>query len=442
LIEKDRRIMQLVSLWRGAMMFVAMAAAVGCSAEDPALGMLSLNLVSQAPSGAIYRLRDATITVSGPESTTVWRTEDDLTRTSLSGDVVTGNYAAQVQPGWRLERLEGSSTIAVTAELVSDNPALFTVVPHLRTSVPLRFRVSGEVLDLTQGYDVVLVIDEPPPPVLVVTNSARVIDDPTIELFNARVQGNVSSLRTIGGSVTLLQAPRGVAVANGEIFVCDHDTAAIEVFSVAGAGSASPVRRIAGPATGLTAPSGIAVSDGEIFVTQSAGTIVVFPQGADGNVAPSRTIASVTGDTPYIAVDHGEIFATDLGNGRILVYPVAGGAVPTRIIGGSDTGLVNPSGIAVHDGLIFVGDTGTNQIRVFAQTASGAVPPLRVLGGPSCGLSFPTQIAAFRGELYVASAFDAAVRVFPIHASGNMAPDRSLAGPSTHLNFSFGLTVF
>src|SRR5215831_20482735 len=106
--------MHVVGLRVSAMMLVSMASLAGCVAsQSPSLGTLSLNLVSQAPSGAIYRLRDATITVTGPESTTVWRTEDDPNRTSLSGDVVTGDYSALVAPGWRLERVEGSSSIAV-----------------------------------------------------------------------------------------------------------------------------------------------------------------------------------------------------------------------------------------------------------------------------------------------------------------------------------------
>lgn len=438
--------MQVVKVCISAMMWtataaMAMAAGAGCTAGEPALGSLSLNLVSQAPSGAIYRLRDATVTVTGPDTTTVWNTEDDPTQTSLSGDVVTGNYTALVAPGWRLERVEGASAIAVTADLISDNPALFTVQLHHRTTVPLRFQVAGEVLDMTQGYDVVLVVDEPPPPALVVSNAASFGADPSITLFAANAQGDAHPTRTISGPSTLLSGPRGIAVADGQIFVADHDAPAIDVFPVA-TGAGSPIRRIAGPATGLTSPSGIAVSGGEIFVTQSAGTIVVFPEAADGNVAPSRTIASVTGDTPYIAVDHGEIFATDPANSRILVYPVAGSPVPIRIIGVSETGLVNPSGIAVHDGQIFVADNGSNEVRVFAQTASGTVPPLRVLGGGNCGLNFPTQIVAFRGELYVASFFDNAVRVFPIHASGNMAPTRSVLGTSTRLHSSFGLAAF
>jgi hypothetical protein len=41
------------------------------------------------------------ITVTGPTSQ-VWDPEDDPSRTSLSADVEVGDYAAQLQDGWRI----------------------------------------------------------------------------------------------------------------------------------------------------------------------------------------------------------------------------------------------------------------------------------------------------------------------------------------------------
>jgi cysteine-rich repeat protein len=57
--------------------------------------------------------------------------------------------------------VEGASTTAVPAELKSNNPVQFTVAEHQRTTVPLRFRVFGEDIDLSQGYDIVIDIEEP-----------------------------------------------------------------------------------------------------------------------------------------------------------------------------------------------------------------------------------------------------------------------------------------
>ncbi|HSK05510.1 MAG TPA: myxococcus cysteine-rich repeat containing protein [Kofleriaceae bacterium] len=137
----------------------ALPACVG--AGDGTTGTINVNLVGQAPSGTMYRLRDATIVVQGPTTSSSFDTEDDPDRTSLSANVVVGNYSSTLQPGWRLERVEGPSTTTVPAELKSTNPVHFTVAEDQRTTVPLRFRVLGEDIDLTQGYDIVLDIEEP-----------------------------------------------------------------------------------------------------------------------------------------------------------------------------------------------------------------------------------------------------------------------------------------
>jgi hypothetical protein len=107
----------------------------------------------------IYRLRNAIITVDGPSSA-VFNTEGDPTQTSLSANVVVGNYVATVQGGWQLERIDGPSVTPVDATLVSENPTFFTVAEHQRTIVPLRFRVQGNVVDMTQGYDIVVTVEE------------------------------------------------------------------------------------------------------------------------------------------------------------------------------------------------------------------------------------------------------------------------------------------
>lgn len=121
---------------------------------------MSVNLVGQAPSGAVYRLRDATITVQGPGSTKVWNTETDPNRTTLSANVAVGAYSASLATGWRMERVEGPSTTTLPAELVSLNPLAFTVSPLERIAVPLKFRVFEEEIDLAQGYDIVLDVEE------------------------------------------------------------------------------------------------------------------------------------------------------------------------------------------------------------------------------------------------------------------------------------------
>src|SRR5262245_58053163 len=157
----------------------------GCVAvEDDREGTIGLELVGQSPSGTVYRLRDAVITVQGPSSTTIWHTEDDPNRTSLSANVVIGDYAASVQDGWRLERLDGGIATTVAAQLASDNPVLFAVTPLQRTNVPLQFRVNAEVVDMSQGYDIVVTVQESPPLMAVAsTFSDGSGPSPSVEVF-------------------------------------------------------------------------------------------------------------------------------------------------------------------------------------------------------------------------------------------------------------------
>jgi hypothetical protein len=134
---------------------------VGClgTTDEVVTGTLSVNLVGSTPSGAVYRLRDATVTVEGPTGA-VFNTEDDPNRTSLSAGVAPGDYSASVAPGWRLERIDNGNAMTVNATLTSDNPVSFTVLPQQWTNVPLRFSVEGEAVEMTQGYDIVVDVDE------------------------------------------------------------------------------------------------------------------------------------------------------------------------------------------------------------------------------------------------------------------------------------------
>lgn len=142
------------------MLLVSVTSSAGCTDAEPATGEVSISLVGQAPSGAVYRLRDAAIVVDGPVRRTVFRTEDDIQRTAWEANAAPGNYKASLEPGWRLERVVGASAFTINAELVSPNPTAFLVFENQRTSVPLRFRVAGEDLDLAQGYGVVLEVEE------------------------------------------------------------------------------------------------------------------------------------------------------------------------------------------------------------------------------------------------------------------------------------------
>src|SRR5678816_2850546 len=205
--------MRFASCRIAGLLFVGVLGSVGCVAvEDDRVGTIGLELVGQSTSGTVYRLRDAVVTVQGPTSTTIWNTEDDPNRTSLSANVVVGDYAASVQAGWRLERLDGGVATTVAAQLTSDNPVLFAVTPLQRTNVPLQFRVNAEVVDMSQGYDIVITVQESPPLMAVAsTFSDGSGPSPCVEVFAASANGNVTPIRAIGGFVSGVLSPSSVA---------------------------------------------------------------------------------------------------------------------------------------------------------------------------------------------------------------------------------------
>jgi hypothetical protein len=421
-------------------LLVALLGSVGCAVEDDRTGTIGLELVGQAPSGTLYRLRDAIITVQGPASTTVWNTEDDPNRTSLSASVAVGDYAVSVQDGWRLERLDGAMATTVAAQLASDNPVLFAVTPLQRTNVPLQFRVNAEVVDMSQGYDIVVTVQESPP-LLAVASS--LFDGsgppPSVEVFAASANGNVSPIRAISGFTSFLLSPTSVVVAGDQLIVSDQFLPAINFYPTTATGDAAPSRQISGPLTSLSSPLALAVFEGEIYVAQAGGPLIVFPLTGSGNIAPSRTLFS-PGGMQSLAVDRGRLYV--LSNNAITVFPTTavGFPQPERTI--FPAGVICPRGILVRRDEVFVTDGCGAGVQVYPATADGFVSPLRAISGARTGLSNAAGLARFGNELYVSGAFPSSVRVFPIQASGDVFPTRTITGAQTDLTFPLGVFVF
>ena len=417
-----------------------MAASAGCTApDDDALGSVTVNLLGQTPSGNVYRLRDAVITVQGPTSTRVWSTEDDPDRTSLSADVAIGDYSATLRDGWRIERVDGASTTTLPAQLVSNNPVLFTVDLDQRTSVPLRFRVGSEDVDLTQGYDITLVVDEPPPPLLFVASQILTSFPGAIEVFPANASGDVAPLRAIAGRSAELVNPGGIAIAGDQLIVTDGGRVAVVFYPLGGNGDIAPTKQIIGLNTGMSFPTGVVVLDDEIYVLNAGGSITVFPLTATGNALPTRVITFPSNVVGF-AIDNGEIYVTTGSfGGTILVYPITatGAATPTRTIQ-----LQCPGSIAIRRGEIFVYDFCIPGILAFAKTTNGPVQQARQLAGPNTGLTNVGRFSVSQGRIYAPEHTSGTIRVFPANASGDVAPTEVLGGPDTRLGFPHTAFVF
>jgi hypothetical protein len=417
------------------LLFGSLGSLAGCaSVDEPALGAIRLDLVGQAASGTVYRLRNAIITVQGPTSSTIWNTEDAPDQTSLSANVVVGDYTAAVQAGWRLERLDGAMATTVTAQLASDNPVQFTVAALQRTSVPLQFRVNAEVVDMSQGYDIVVDVQESPPLLAVANNVLTGFGAGGVGVFVAGASGNAAPVREIKPVEFF---PSAVVVADDQLIVSDELFGTINFYPATATGDVAPSRQIGGPASGLFNPTAMAVFDGELYVVQLQSTILVFPLTGTSFV-PSRTL-SVPG-AQSLVIDHGELYVVSAGS-TILVYPTTavGFAEPARAMF-LPTGCAN--GIVARGGEIFVTDTCGGGVHVFPEAAAGPVAPLRTISGPRTGLVNTTAIALFGGELYVSDVATSSVRVFPVAAEGDVFPTRVITGGRTDLASPAGVFVF
>lgn len=420
-----------------ALVLGLLGAGAGCTLPaPPALGTATVNLVGQAPSGAVYRLRHAVITVTGFGNTRIWNTEDDPDRTSLSDDVVVGNYTASVAAGWNLERIEGTAARPVTAQLISDNPVDFIVSPQQRTIVPLRFHVDTDVVDLSQGYDIVLTVEESTPQIIVVTNLHGFLSG-SVTVYPGQASGDTAPLRTIEGPLTTLSSPEAVTVTDDEIVVCDGDVGAVDFFPIQANGNVAPTRQIVGRDTEIGGCRDVAVYQGEVYVLESD-EILVFPLTANGDATPVRRISGLFVGESF-AIDGSEIYVAK-SNGEILVYalPLAEDAAPTRIFS-----VDCPFGIAVADGELFLNNLcGLHgRIDVYPATETGQPRVLRSLVGDHTGLQVPERVRRFRDELYVSDSDAEQILIYPATAADDAAPARAIGGPHTGLSTPVGLAV-
>ncbi len=122
---------------------------VSCSARESAVfagGTLSMRLSTEV-NGVTYRLREALFDVSGTESLTLSGDDSPIIEQLLAA----GDYSVNLNDGWRLERQFPSGFQTVAAELVSPNPAAFTVVAGQTTDVAYAFETDGTIVSMGEG---------------------------------------------------------------------------------------------------------------------------------------------------------------------------------------------------------------------------------------------------------------------------------------------------
>jgi sugar lactone lactonase YvrE len=216
-------------------------------------------------------------------------------------------------------------------------------------------------------------------------------------------------------------------------------------FKVSANGDVKPKTIIAGSNTMLTYPSALAIdADLSLYVTNNSydryqENILVFASGSNGNVSPSRVIGGSNTklvDVGGLAVDaSGYLWASDYYTQAITAYaPGANGNVsPTYDISGSNTELDGPDGIAFdQEGRLYVADFDANSVLIFAKGANGNVAPTATISGSNTGLSDPVSVAIDTDGRAIVSNQVGNVLVFAAGASGNAAPVQTITSVWAH----------
>jgi sugar lactone lactonase YvrE len=184
----------------------------------------------------------------------------------------------------------------------------------------------------------------------------------SITMYAANPTGllNEAPIATISGNSTGLSSPAGMAIdATGRIYVANTGQNTVTVYAANPSGTLNeaPLATIAGSKTTLNMPFGISVdASGRIYVMNPNGSnstgLTVFAANPSGtlNEAPIAAIANLNSDG--VALDaNGNIYASVLSTPQgIVAYPPLGSALQASFatISGGNTGLNNPSGLAVH----------------------------------------------------------------------------------------------
>ncbi len=237
-----------------------------------------------------------------------------------------------------------------------------------------------------------------------------------VTVYGADATGNAAPIATIAGSNTgLHDAEGGIPVdAAGRLYVPNIGSTdsgdTITVYASGAGGNVTPTATIAGTNTGLSAPFGVALdAAGQVYVANAGrsgnGSITVYTPGATGNVTPTATIAGGnTGLTSplSIALDAaGQLYVmnvtivSNVAYYKVTVYAAGatGNIAPIRLIGGGNTGLSSPLGMAVDAvGRLYVANQGNSSITVYAPDATGNAAPMATIAGNSTGLSGPAHI--------------------------------------------------
>lgn len=233
-----------------------------------------------------------------------------------------------------------------------------------------------------------------------------------IHVFPADARGDVAPLRSFCSPQ--MGQPRNVVRATGHDEYIALSSNFVLAFARNATGSTAPLRSTTFAPTVIDNASGLAYlpASDEVAVgdyqdlggNQSGGEVLIFPRTISGAPVASRRIAGPSTQlgsfVNSLAVDpaHNELFVlvTDAdARSRIVVFPVGadGNVAPLRVIGGNNTRMTNAGGLdyyAFRDELLVASgafNSAATRVLGFARTAQGDVAPNRDISGPNTGVS-------------------------------------------------------
>ncbi len=195
----------------------------------------------------------------------------------------------------------------------------------------------------------------------------------------------------------------------------------------------------------------------QIYLANSACDVVDYSPGANGNIAPIAPQTALCNPSGIAVDSKGNIYVTNKGSNKdnasytVTVYlpGSSGSAAPSATIGGSNTGLAKPNGIAVDSGgKIYVAndgsdvDGGIDSVTVYAAASTGNAAPIATISGSNTGLSGPSAIAVdSSGNIYVTNSSINTVTIYSAGSTGNVAPSATIRGYNTDLSYPSGIAV-
>jgi len=137
--------------WIGTALLVVLMAGCGSGGTDTeqtTSGTISMPLNGTSPSGAQYRLTNATFDIIGPQSSTV---ASDPTQSVLNVDVDPGAYTVTLLGGWVVQRFTGGAWQDEAAVLTSNPSVALTVVQGAISEATYRFGIGDDFISFGKG---------------------------------------------------------------------------------------------------------------------------------------------------------------------------------------------------------------------------------------------------------------------------------------------------